>query len=103
MLQHGSLEDVQTSIKEIARVLKPEGSAFITVCGRYSHGKTRPNLVKTATKIGNHLYIPNHGQEKGITHYIFNKKNINKMFSCFSVPKIWKDSDDYYCFLAYKK
>jgi len=103
VLQHGSLESIQTGIKEISRILKPKGTTFVTVCGRFSHGEVRPNLIKTATKIKDRLYVPNYGQEKGVTHYIFNKKNIKKTFRNFSIPKIWKDSDDYYCFLAYKK
>jgi len=102
-LQHGSLEDIKKGIDEMARILKPKGSVLVSVCGRYSKGKQRPNLVKTATKIGDNLYIPNYGREKGVVHYIFNKKNIKKLFCDFAIPKIWKDSEDYYCFLAYKK
>lgn len=102
-LQHGSLKNIRDSISEIARVLKPRGSIFVSVCGRYAMGRLRPNLVSTATRIGDNLYIPNEGWERGIIHYIFNKKVIYNLFKDFQMQNFWEDSEDYYCFLAYKK
>lgn len=102
-LQHGTETQIKFAIKEIKRVLKPKGLIFITVCGRYSRGKIRYCLVKTAEQINKHTYIPQIGEEKGLVHFIFNKNLIKKFFKDFQLIKLWKDEKDYYCILARKK
>ncbi|MEK7072021.1 MAG: class I SAM-dependent methyltransferase, partial [Patescibacteria group bacterium] len=51
VLQHGKEKDIKKSLKEVVRVLKPNGLIFITLCGRVSKGQVRFCLVKTAKKI----------------------------------------------------
>jgi len=51
VLQHGKVNEIKGEIKEIERVLKPEGLIFITLSGRISNGKVRDYLIKTAKKI----------------------------------------------------
>jgi len=100
VLQHGTEKQIRNAIQEMKRVLKPKGLIFITLCGRLSHGKVRLFLVKTAKKIASQTYAPTQGQEKGLTHYIYNKKEIARHFRGFKIIKLWKDEKDYYCFLA---
>lgn len=102
VIQHAHEPDLQKAIKEIYRILKPSGYIFVTVCGRYSKGKVRPCLVKTAKNVGYHTYIPTEGNEKGQVHFIYSKAIILKHFKDFKTEKIWKDSRDYYCFIAKK-
>lgn len=100
VLQHGKEKQILKAIKEIKRVLSPWGLVFITLCGRLSKGKVRLFLVKTAKQIAPHTYKPTQGNEKGLIHYIYNKKEIQKHFKGFKILKLWKDEKDYYCFLA---
>jgi len=100
VIQHGRANQIKHAINEIKRILKPNGLLFITVCGRYSHGKVRYCLVKTAKKIASNTYIPTIGEEKGLVHYIFNKNTLKETFSGFKFIDLWKDSRDYYCLLA---
>ncbi len=102
-LQHGTEKQIRRAIHEIRRVLKPGGIMFITLCGRISKGKVRLFLVKTAKKIAPHTYKPTQGNEKGLTHFIYNKNLIRKHFDGFRILKLWKDDKDYYCFFAQKK
>jgi len=103
VLQHGKLNEIKKTIKEIERVLKPRGLIFITLCGRISKGKVRDYLIKTAKKTAQRTYVPTMGNEKGLTHFIYNKKVIKKHYHNFKILKIWKDSKDYYCFIAQNK
>ncbi len=103
VLQHGKLNEIKRAIKEIKRVLKPEGIIFITLSGRISNGKVREYLIKTAKKIAPRTYVPTIGNEKGLIHFIYNKKIIKKHYNNFKILKIWKDSRDYYCFIAQNK
>ncbi len=103
VLQHGTRKQIEFAIKEMKRILKKGGIIFVTVCGRYSKGKTRYCLVKTAKQLDVHTYIPQLGKEKGLTHFIFNKKIIYEVFKDFKIKRIWKDKKDYYCVLAMKK
>jgi len=102
-IQHGSESEIKKAIKEIYRTLKPSGKIFITLCGRYSKGKVRHCLVKTAKKIAPNTYKPTIGKEKDLTHFIYNKSLIKKHFKNFKILKQWKDNKDYYCFLAQKR
>ncbi len=103
VLQHGKVNEIKGAIKEIERVLKPGGLIFITLSGRISNGKVRDYLIKTAKKIAPRTYVPTMGNEKGLTHFIYNKKVIKKHYHNFKILKIWKDSRDYYCFIAQNK
>jgi len=103
VLQHGKINEIKKAIKEIKRILKPRGLIFITLCGRISNGKVRDYLIKTAKKIAPRTYVPTMGNEKGLTHFVYNKKVIKKHYNNFKILKIWKDSRDYYCFIAQNK
>lgn len=101
-IQHGTLHNVKKGISEIERVLKPNGCVFVTVPGRYSQGKLRPFLVKTARKIADRTYVPTQGKETGLPHFVYNKSILLNHFNNFKIIKIWKDDKDYYCFLGEK-
>ena len=103
VLQHGKVNEIKKAIKEIERVLKAKGLIFITLSGRISKGKVRDYLIKTAKKIAPRTYVPTKGNEDGLTHFIYNKKLIKKHYYNFKILKIWKDSRDYYCFIAQNK
>lgn len=102
VIQHAYETDLVKAIKEIYRILKPNGYIFVTVCGRYSKGKVRPCLVKTAKNIAPHTFIPTEGNETGQVHFIYTKSLILKHFDKFNILKIWRDSRDYYCFIVQK-
>lgn len=103
VLQHSKEESILKAINEIHRILRPGGYIFITLCGRYSQGILRKYLVKSAKKIAPNTYIPTEGNEAGLTHFIYNRSLIKKHFKNFKIIKNWKDSKDYYCFLALRE
>lgn len=103
VLQHNKREKIRKTLKEMTRIIKPGGFLFLTVCGRYAHGKLRHCLVKTAQKIAPNTYVPTIGDEVGLIHFIYTKKLLQEDLKDFLDIKFWKDSRDYYAILAKNK
>ena len=100
VLQHGKLNQIKKGIEEIERVLKPGGLIFITLCGRYSKGKVRYCVIKTARKVAPRTYVPTIGNEASVTHYVYDKATIKSHYKNFKIIDLWRDKKDYYCFLG---
>ncbi len=108
-IHHARINTIRKTIHEIERILKPEGLIFITVLKR-KFRKFYPKLTiierygkqKARYKvIGTRAYVPIEGGEKGLIHYLFNKKLIRKEFNNFKIHNIWVDSAKrHYCFLG---
>ncbi len=92
VIHHSEIKEVRKTIKEIERVLKPNGLIFITV--PKSHKTTRFKTIAPRT------YVPIEGREKGLAHYLFNKTLIKKEFRDFRICKIWIDFHRQYCFIG---
>lgn len=108
-IHHEKIENIRKAILEIERVLKPKGLIFITVrkrifkrfypkftiIERYGKQKLRYKVIDSRT------YVPIEGGEKGLIHFLFNKKLIRKEFKSFKILEIWVSSDKkHYCFLG---
>lgn len=103
VLQHGYRKDIEEGFREIRRIIVDGGLFFFTVPGRTDReGRLRFCLVKTAKRVDDKVYIPTQGKEKGIPHFIFNKKNILDFLRIFGFKPetIGQDSDNYYKVLA---
>ncbi len=100
VLQHAKEKKIKGLVSEMVRVLKPKGLIFFTVGGRYSNSKLRYCLVQTAKKIAPNTYVPTLGNEKGLIHFIYNKKILLEHFKAFKLIRLWKDERDYYCFFG---
>jgi len=108
-IHHARIKNIRKAIREIERVLKPNGLIFITVrkrkfrrfypkltiIERYGKQKTRYKVI------GPRTYVPMEGGEKGLIHYLFNKKLLKKEFKNFKIYDIWVDSNRrHYCLLG---
>jgi len=108
-IHHQRIQAIRRAIKEIERILRPKGLIFITVRKRkfrkfypegtiiekYGHQKSRYKVI------GPRAYIPMETGEKGLIHYLFNKKLLRKEFKNFKIYDIWVSSDRrHYCLLA---
>lgn len=94
-INHGRIESIRRAIKEIERVLKPNGFLFLTTRRRESKEKRHPFKV-----IAPYTCIPLAGREKGLVHYLFTKSSLKKEFNSFK-SKIWFDKEKhYYCLLG---
>jgi 2-polyprenyl-3-methyl-5-hydroxy-6-metoxy-1,4-benzoquinol methylase len=110
-INHGFRDQVQKSVGEIERILKPGGIVFVStlfIPGRKSNkGKTTLNTLKVEM-VAPRTYKPLEGKEKGVVHFLFNKNILIDVFSQFNPIKIWIDYgqkhwERYYCFLGKKR
>lgn len=107
-IHHEKIENIRKAISEMRRILKPGGLIFITVRKRklrkfypisaiikkQGKQKTDYQIIEPRT------YIPMEGSEKGLPHYLFNKRLIRKEFKDFKL-NIWTDSNRrHYCFMG---
>jgi SAM-dependent methyltransferase len=91
VLHHSKIGNIRKLIKEIERILKPLGLLFVTVPKK---------MQRDAKTIAPRTYLPLEGLDKGMIHYIFNKRLLRKEFSDFRIERIWVDPGGQYCFLG---
>jgi len=103
-LNHGKIEWIRKCIKEMHRILKPNGFVFVTV-HKHRGKKCIPKDKLYGIKwIAPRTYIILGGPEKGIPHYRFNKKILISEFKpYFKIINVWLDSEYYYCLLGIKR
>ena len=82
-LHHGTIENIRALIKEIERILKPNGLIYLTVRKLIAE-KRRLAFQEIAPR----TYIPLEGKEKGVIHYLFNKTILKKEFSRFKILEL---------------
>lgn len=110
-IHHARIKNIRKATKEIERVLKPGGLLFITVRRRRFNKKTwskyiidekyEKRITKYKVLASSRAYIPLEGGEKGLIHYLFNKKLLKKEFRNFKIYDIWVESDKrHYCLLG---
>lgn len=76
VIHHARVEDIRKVIKEIQRVMKPRGLIFMTVRKRIP----KKRRLKFET-LDSRTYIPTEGDEKGLIHYLFDKRLLRKEFA----------------------
>ena len=102
-IYHGKIEDIRKTIREIERTLKPHGLIFITV-----RKKTPNRTMAKHRMLNSKTYVPMEGEEKGVVHYIFNKKLLRSEFKKFKIDCLRIDSgkqewERYYCLIGERK
>lgn len=80
-MHHNTIENIRGLIKELERVLAPNGIIFITVSK-----EQKPGDQEIAPK----TFIPTGGSEKDLPHYYFGEDGLAEEFADFDV-KIWEE------------
>ncbi len=110
VIHHAKIEDIRKLIKELERILKPQGLIFITV----------PKWRILRKKVGNlemfdsRTFILKEVDQKDVVHYLFNKKLLKKEFKNFKINTLrinngyyTKDNltimEQYYCLIGKKR
>lgn len=93
VINHGTIKEIDKTISEIKRVLRPGGLVFINfqkilIKKNIKYRKINGLRVKM---INSRTYSPLEGPEAGIIHYIFNKKILREKFKAFEVYNIGID------------
>lgn len=86
VIHHAKIRTIRKAIKEIERVLKPNGLIFITIRKKKQmRGRAKYKMIASRA------CIPVEGEEKGLIHYLFNKELLRKEFRDFKIYNIWID------------
>ena len=95
VLQHAKIRDIKFAIKEIERILRPEGLIYITLPRKkFKKEEIKFKIVEPRT------YLLLEGDKKGVPHYFFNKKLIKKEYKNFKFYDVWIDDWGYYAILG---
>jgi len=109
VLHHNKIEKIRKLIKEMERILKPQGLIYVVVrkalgVKKWEKGKIvihrygpKGKIKEVKYKIiGPRVYVPIEGGEKGLIHFCFNKKLIRKEFKNFKILEIQTSRGHYY-------
>jgi SAM-dependent methyltransferase len=110
VIHHAKIDDIRKLIKELERVLKPQGLIFITIPKWKIPRKKMGNFKRFDSR----TFIFKEGDQKDVMHYLFNKKLLKKEFKNFKISTLRIDNDyykkddstikeSYYCLIGYKK
>ncbi len=84
VIHHARLETIEDIIRELARVLKPEGEILATVA-------MHKNQATDYDEIAPNTFVPLDGWEKGLPHYFFDDEQLSKSFGAFDNQNIYVD------------
>jgi 2-polyprenyl-3-methyl-5-hydroxy-6-metoxy-1,4-benzoquinol methylase len=99
-MHHNIMKKIKFTIREIQRVLKPDGMIFITFPIFELFNKKNPWKLE---KIEKGTYLPVSGPEKGLPHHFFTEREIYKVFKGFNIEKIYLDKTKHRAILGFKK
>jgi len=106
-ISHGRIENIRKLIKEMERILKPNGLIFVAFTQRSKvknwrvgsihkerfYGDDGVSIIEERRKVlGPLTLLPIEGAEKGLIHYIFDKDAIKKEFKDFKIYRLGLDS-----------
>ena len=92
---HTDSKGMKTLMEELRRVLKPDGSVFMTLCSKETYTYQQQGLQR----IDKNTLIKNDGVEKGVPHYFCDPEDIKELFAGFELVKV-RHIDD--CFFGGK-
>ena len=100
---HADSAGMKRIMGEVRRVLKPEGSLFMTLCSKETWTFAESGLPR----VDRNTVIKNEGPEQGVPHYFADKADINELFTEFELLKVrhiddcfggglWKNEKHYF-------
>jgi SAM-dependent methyltransferase len=99
VIHHNRMKDILFTIKEINRILKPDGFIFLTFPLLQQFYIKKEHMKK----IEKRTYVPMRGQEKGLPHHFFTVVELKKIFSAFNLLEIHIDKTNHRALLGQKK
>ena len=95
VLHHATRDNISNLIKELERVLIPQGIIFITV----PKWRMPRKKMRNFKKLDSRTFILTEGDQKDVVHYLFNKKLLRKAFANFAIQTLRIDNG-YYCLIG---
>jgi len=99
VLHHNLLKQVQFTVDEVARVIKPGGYIFITVPTFKAFNRMNWKLKEVEPN----THIPQEGPEKGLPHHFFTKEEIPIVFNAFNIIEMYFDATYHRAIIGVRK
>jgi ubiquinone/menaquinone biosynthesis C-methylase UbiE len=99
VIHHNLVEDIKNTLKEIERVLKPNGIIYITF-PKLKGGTSLDHWE--LEEIEENTFIPLDGPEEGLPHHFFDIEEIPVFFKSFSILELDIDETNHRYILAEK-
>ncbi|MGD9395840.1 MAG: class I SAM-dependent methyltransferase [Candidatus Thorarchaeota archaeon] len=99
VIHHNMMNDIRKTIKEIERVLRPNGLLFVTF-PVFHPGPVDEDDDWELVEVEDGTYIPNKGWESGIPHHYFTMDEIPIEFGAFDIYDIFLDETRHRCVIA---
>lgn len=100
VIHHNLLKDVIFTIKEMERILRPDGLIYLTFplfgVGSKLEGWDLKEIEKGT-------FIPQAGPEEGLPHHFFTENEIYDLFKSFTITELYVDKTNHRALLAKKK
>lgn len=97
VIHHNRLQDIQETVSEIWRVLRPQGLVWVTVPIPKDHPSKRGVEIEPGT------FVPSAGCEKGLPHHLFTEKELVELFNRFSILDLHVHAWSHHSLLAEKR
>jgi SAM-dependent methyltransferase len=102
VIHHNLKHDILTTVKEMERVLRPDGVIFVTF-PIHSPVPVSPEDDWDLKQVEPDTYIPQKGPEAGIPHHYFTLEEIPDVFHSFEIIDLFVDDTNHRCLLATMK
>ena len=94
VIHHNRLAVIQQTVKEMRRVLKPNGLMWVTVPVPKGHGSKHGKEIEPGT------WVPTHGIEKGLPHHLFTEEGLRQLFQHFKILEFQEFTLSHYSVLV---
>ena len=96
VIHHNRIKDIEETISEMWRVLKPGGLLWVTVPVPQGHP------TKRGVEIESRTFVPLEGFEKGLPHHLFSEEELRTVFQDFLILDLHVYRDRHYSLIAEK-
>jgi SAM-dependent methyltransferase len=99
VIHHNLKREINETVKEMERVLRPGGMIFVTF-PIHSPAPKSPEDDWDLREVEPDTYIPQKGPEAGIPHHYFTLGEIPEVFQSFEILDLFVDDTNHRCLLA---
>ena len=104
VIHHTFTKNIEKSAREIDRVLRTGSYLFLQVPAYMRQDRRGKREDRTFTEVELRTYVASEGEEKGIPHHDFTRRELKQLFSNYTTLKIHRRTEHYrgWCWLAQK-
>ncbi len=96
VIHHATLAEIEQTVSEISRVVRPRGLIWITVPASKNEPSKRQEEIEPGT------FVPADGPEAGLPHHYFRQDELAPLFSKFTILDLHLDPVNHYSITALK-